>query len=159
MLITVSHKLTIKKYSCLWGFGHVAGGVSLGMTVVPTCRLTPTQKAVTSLARKGQVRHLHGRPGAQVRTGSSTTRHRLLLLLPAVREAQEKRGMCLGTRNYYSCDLSFPMASFGPKPKFHSTHTVLHLHTLLCLRQLGCLLHAHSLLREEIRLGELRYDM
>lgn len=67
--------------------------------------------------------------------------------------------MSLATRNYYTCDLSFPMASFGLKLKFHSTHTVLHLHALLCLRPLGRALHAHSLLRVEIRLGELRYDM
>lgn len=136
MLSTASHKLTIKKHSCLQGFGHLAGGVNLGMTVVPTHRLTPTQKAVISLACRGRVRHFHGRPGAQVRTGSSSTHRRLLLLLPAAREAQEKRGMFFN-RNYYSCDLYFPMTSFGPKPKFHSTHTVLHLHTLLCLEATG----------------------
>lgn len=36
MLSSASHKLTVEKHSCLWGFGHLAGGVILGMTVIPT---------------------------------------------------------------------------------------------------------------------------
>lgn len=56
--------------------------------------------------------------------------------------------MCPASRNYSSCDPSFPIASFGPNPKFHSTHTVLHLHPLPCLRLL-CIACPHSVSRDK----------
>lgn len=42
------------------------------------------------------------------------------------------------------------MASFGPNSKFHSTHTVLHLHALPCPRLLS--VACPQPLRVEIRL-------
>lgn len=60
---------------------------------------------------------------AQGRTSSRTAQQQLPQLLPAAREAQEERGLSPASRDCCSCELPFPMASFGPEPRFHSTHT------------------------------------
>lgn len=98
-------------------------GARLGTMAAPGNRPTPTQKAGAALAHRGKVKDFYGQPAAQGRTGSRTAQQQLPQLLPAAREAQEERGLSPASRDCCSCELPFPMASFGPEPRFHSTHT------------------------------------